>query len=47
MLLQEGDGGRGIGGDVLVNELHKFGDEAGQVARRPPVALKQRRMEDK
>lgn len=45
MLLQEGDSGRSVGGDVLVNELHKFGDEVGQVARRLPVALEQRRTE--
>uniref|UniRef100_A0A2D4G293 Uncharacterized protein n=1 Tax=Micrurus corallinus TaxID=54390 RepID=A0A2D4G293_MICCO len=41
VLLQEGDGGRSIGSDVLVNELHEFGDEARQVARKLPVAQKQ------
>ena len=39
VFLQEGDGGRGVAGDILVGELHELADEGGQVAGGLPVVL--------
>lgn len=42
MFLQEGDGCRGVAGDIFVRELHELADEGGQVAGGLSVVLQKR-----